>query len=220
MALSKRLFSIFSMVEKGSIAADIGCDHGLLSIALVQEKICSHVYACDLRKGPLSRAQDAIFAAGLQDQITTILCDGMDGIGKDVTTVIIAGMGFDTMRSILEKHLDTLSNYQRIILQCNKNVDELRRWISSKQYTILCEDIVEEDHYYEILAIHCQQGRTLSEDEILFGTNQNHPLFVPYWQHRLDKINKILVQMPSSQPEYATFVALQNTIQQKLKSRL
>ena len=34
--LGKRLQCIHDLVEKGSIVADIGCDHALLSIALIE----------------------------------------------------------------------------------------------------------------------------------------------------------------------------------------
>ena len=35
MELSKRLFMTASMVERGSIVADVGCDHGYTAIYLV-----------------------------------------------------------------------------------------------------------------------------------------------------------------------------------------
>ena len=80
MKLSTRLHTIFDMVQPCGVAADIGCDHGLLPIALIQSGKCEHVYACDVRKGPLSRAQEAIRQYGLQNSITTKLCDGLQGL--------------------------------------------------------------------------------------------------------------------------------------------
>lgn len=220
MALSKRLFSIFSMVEKGSIAADIGCDHGLLSIALIEEGICSHVYACDLRKGPLSRASEAICEKGLEDAITTILCDGIEKVPNDVDTLIIAGMGFETIQGILERHLEKLSHYRRIIIQSNKHVDDVRRWISNHHYQIEKEDIVEEDHFYEIVAFSCEIGKTLNEDEILFGLHlENHPLFHAYWTHREEKLIHVLSQLPKDEPSFPSFLLLQQKIHQKLQKK-
>ena len=78
MALSKRLLALYEMVEKGSIAADIGCDHAQLSIALIENEICPHVYACDLREQPLARAKEAIQAAGLTERITAHLRNGIE----------------------------------------------------------------------------------------------------------------------------------------------
>lgn len=203
MALSKRLFSIFQMVEKGSVVADIGCDHGLLAIALVQEEVCAKVYACDLRTGPLSRAKAAIQAAGLEKQITTLQRNGIDDLPSEVDTIVIAGMGFDTIKSILEAHEAELSTYRRFIIQSNTHVEELRRWISAHNYTILMEDIVEEEHFYQILSFQCKKSRALSEDEILFGTVlEEHPLFLKYWHHQRKKQELILSRMPKEHMKY------------------
>ena len=43
--------AVSALVPKGHVAADIGCDHGFVSIDLVQRSICPHVYAADVRKG-------------------------------------------------------------------------------------------------------------------------------------------------------------------------
>lgn len=218
MALSKRLFSLYQMVEKGSIVADIGCDHGLLPIALVQDNICDHAYACDLRKGPLSRAQEAIKQANLQEHITTLLRNGMDDLPDDVDIIVIAGMGFDTIKMILEAHIEELPRYKTFIVQSNKHVDDLRRWISDHQFTILHEDIVEEDHFYEMIKFSCTPSSPLSEDEILFGKLSSHPLFHAYWTFRLEKIELILKRMPKDHKEYQEVETLYQRIQGKLSS--
>ncbi len=48
--LSERMQAVSALVPKGHVAADIGCDHGFVSIDLVQRSICPHVYAADVRK--------------------------------------------------------------------------------------------------------------------------------------------------------------------------
>ena len=57
MELSKRLHMVASMVEKGSIPADVGCDHGYVAIYLIQNGISPHVFAMDVNEGPLERAR-------------------------------------------------------------------------------------------------------------------------------------------------------------------
>lgn len=218
MALSKRLFSILQMVEKGSIVADIGCDHGLLAIALVQEQICEHVVACDLRVGPLSRATQAVRAAQLEDKITTLLRNGMDDLPDDVDTIVIAGMGFDTIKSILEAHEERLSKYRRFIIQSNKHVEDLRRWISEHHFTIVQEDIVEEDHFYQIVSFTCEPSSALSEDEILFGKYlDQHPLFTAYWTHQCQKQEEILAKLPKQHESYPRQEAYRQRILMKLQ---
>lgn len=142
MKLSTRLHTIFDMVQPCGVAADIGCDHGLLPIALIQSGKCAHVYACDVRKGPLSRAQEAIRQYGLQNSITTKLCDGLQGLEDDVEVVVIAGMGYDTICRILMKGDKQLKHYKQIILQCNTHVEDMRRWLHQNGFTIDAEQLV------------------------------------------------------------------------------
>ena len=48
MELSKRMKNNACLVDQGSMAADIGCDHGYVSIFLVQERKCKKVIAMDI----------------------------------------------------------------------------------------------------------------------------------------------------------------------------
>lgn len=198
MALSKRLLALYQMVEQGSVVADIGCDHGQLSIALVETGVAPHVYACDLRTGPLTRAKEAVALAGLTNQIDCCLRNGLDELPNDVTSVIIAGMGFDTIKGILEAHMEELTEDRTLIIQSNKHVDEVRSWISAHHFTIVKEDLVEEDHFYEIISFQPKSHVPYTREECLFGiTLHNHPLFVPYWTFRLHQLEEILAHMPS-----------------------
>ena len=76
--LSKRLQTIASFVRPGSRIADVGTDHGFLPIYLIEQEIASHGIAMDVRKGPLSRAQEHIAEAGLEEKIETRLGNGLE----------------------------------------------------------------------------------------------------------------------------------------------
>ena len=60
MELSKRLHMVASMVEKGSIPADVGCDHGYVAVYLIREGVCPRVFAMDVNVGPLERAREHV----------------------------------------------------------------------------------------------------------------------------------------------------------------
>lgn len=206
MTLSKRLLAIYNMVEAGSVVADIGCDHGFLPIALVEDGVCTKAYACDLRKGPLQRASEAIHQHGLEANITTLLRDGMNDLPNDVTTIVIAGMGFDTIITILEAQLSTLTNYHKFIIQSNSGVDTLRSWISEQNFTIVAEDIVEDGHFYQLLAFQCVASKALTPDQIEFGIQlDQHPLFSSFWSFKLTKLKKVLKQMPKENSSYEEY---------------
>ena len=78
--LSKRMRAVADFVPAGNIAADIGCDHGFVSIFLVERGICPRVFAADVRTGPLMRAKEHIDREGLLSYITPILSDGLTGL--------------------------------------------------------------------------------------------------------------------------------------------
>ena len=51
----------------------------------------------------------------------------------------------------------------------------------------------------------------------MFGIQQKHALFVPYWKQRLAKIEGILTQLPKQDSSYVQFAQLYKRIAAKLK---
>ena len=54
---------------------DVGCDHGYLPVSLYLDGKIPGAIAMDVRKGPLSRAQEHISQYGLDAYIETRLSD-------------------------------------------------------------------------------------------------------------------------------------------------
>ena len=54
MQISKRLQSLAGLVTNDDIVADIGCDHALLDIYLVQNNIVPKVLASDINENALN----------------------------------------------------------------------------------------------------------------------------------------------------------------------
>ncbi len=69
------------MVEPGSIVADVGCDHGYVSMYLIRQGICPRVLAMDVNRGPLERAAEHVEQAGLSAYIDLRLSDGLKAMG-------------------------------------------------------------------------------------------------------------------------------------------
>lgn len=195
MKLSKRLQTLHDMVKGPCIVADIGCDHGLLPIALIQSQTCRKAYACDINIGPLMRAKNAIHEAHLEEQIEAIQCNGIDDLNDDVTIIVIAGMGYDTITSILSSNIHKLKRYKQILIQCNTHVDKLRYWLSQHGFYIDHEELIKDTHYYQMLSVHMQQ-QFLNEEQCVFGLYlDNHPLFISYWTAIMKKQKTILKEL-------------------------
>ena len=71
---------IIRVVTPGTVITDVGCDHGFVSVYLVQKGLSPRVIAMDVRSGPLERAREHIREYGLQDRIETRLSDGLHGL--------------------------------------------------------------------------------------------------------------------------------------------
>lgn len=193
MKLSKRLESIINFVDNNAVVADIGCDHGLLAIELINRNIAKHVYACDVRRGPLQRAIENIQQYQLQKSITSCLQDGLNGLTNDVDTVVIAGMGFHTIKQIIEQNFDFAKKLHKIIVQSNTKNDHLRQWIQNSNGRIIAEDLVFDDLYYEIVCFDFHSHDQMSDKEFLFGKYlYDHSLFKDYWNHRLKSYESII----------------------------
>lgn len=193
MKLSLRLKAISEFVESNEIVADIGCDHAQLCSFLVLENKIHKAYACDVNEGPLKQADATIKHYSLEEAITLQLSNGLDKLCDDVTTIVIAGMGFETIKAILEKDIDKLKD-KTCIIQSNNDVEKLRKWISEHHYHILKECIVHEDgHYYQIISFNDKEKECLNEKEIKFGKKMiKDDTFYSFWKYRLCKYEKIL----------------------------
>lgn len=134
MNLSKRLSVVASFVEPGSVIADIGSDHCLLPIYLLEEgRICS-AYAVENKKGPYKRMEEAIKASGFEDRITPLLSDGIRDIPDDVDTVVIAGMGGKLIKEIIEAHKEKLTHVNNIVVDAHCDADLVIESLSSLSF--------------------------------------------------------------------------------------
>lgn len=143
--LSKRLEVVASFVNDNSKIIDIGCDHGLLSIYLVNKYKNVKVIASDVNENALSSAITNIKKEKLENRIETRLGSGLNVVKADeIDTIVIAGMGANTIVSILKYSTSKLSNVNNIIIQSNTDLYFLRKNITSLGYYIEDEILVED----------------------------------------------------------------------------
>lgn len=153
--LSKRLQALANMVTPGLSVCDVGCDHGFLSIYLVQKQIAPRVLAMDLRTGPLEGAKKHISAYGLEKQITTRLSDGLEAMEiGEAQAMVCAGMGGALMASILQKESKKAHSLKELILQPQSEVPIFRTFLKDAGYEIVAEDMVEEEgKFYPMMKV-------------------------------------------------------------------
>lgn len=152
--LPARLLCIADMVPKGSLTADIGTDHALLPIYLVKKGITASCIAADIVDGPLESAKKNISAAELGSKITTIKSNGLEKVYTFTPkTVIIAGMGGETIRNIISDCDYSKSGAPFFLLQPMTHLETLREYLFNNGFSIVCERVVQEQNrFYVIIA--------------------------------------------------------------------
>lgn len=140
--LTPRLEKVCAYVGECKTLADIGTDHAFVPLTLIGRGKCDRAYACDVGKGPLSRAEEYIRSCGMTDKVKTFLSDGFDSVPDDWDTAVIAGMGGELTANILSR-INT-ANKRRFVFQPMTKIPELRRFLYTSGYSITDEDIVRE----------------------------------------------------------------------------
>ncbi len=148
------------------VAADVGCDHGYVSIFLVQSGIAKRAIAMDVRKGPLAGAQRNIRDYGLEYAIETRLSDGLKGLSEGETGgLVIAGMGGKLMIRILQEGDPVRLGIRKAILQPQSDIDEFRAYIRNSGFHILDEKIIyDEGKYYFPMKVSFEKNAVTTDD--------------------------------------------------------
>ena len=162
--LSDRLRACCNFISPGDRVADIGCDHGYLSIYLLTQGIASSVIASDINEGPLQSARINAEKFAVREKIAFYLSNGVGSSPRDFDTLVCAGMGADTMVSILEAAPWLQSSQYRLILQCQSKRPMLRRYLSDHGWHINRETLVKEGKFfYTIMEVIFAPGHLLTD---------------------------------------------------------
>ena len=152
--LSARLAACCNFIRPGDRVADIGCDHGYLGIYLLKNGIAASVIAADLREGPLQSAVKNSEKFGVRDKMTFYLSDGVRNVPRDFDTLVCAGMGGDTMVSILSDALWLKNEKYRLILQCQTKNAFLRSYLAENGWHIAEETIIRDGKFlYTVMEV-------------------------------------------------------------------
>ncbi len=163
MTISNRLLLCAGFVRPGDRVADIGCDHGYLGIHLLQKGIALSVIASDINEMPLKSAISNAEKYGVQDRMTFYLSDGVQNIPREFDSLICAGMGGDTMVSILSSAPWLKSENYRLILQCQSKTPLLRRYLSENGWYIARESLARDGKFlYTVMEVIYKPGTVLT----------------------------------------------------------
>ena len=184
--LSTRLLACCQFVHTGDRVADIGCDHGYLGIHLLKNGIASSMIEADINEGPLDSARKNAAKFGVKDKMTFHLSDGLQNIPRDFDCMVCAGMGADTMMSIIHSAYDWLADPKyRLILQCQSKRPELRQWLYDNGFRINRETLAKDGKFvYSIMEVVYDPGHGITPAQTYITPQlleDNHPLLPEYF---------------------------------------
>lgn len=203
MELTARLQTVADQVPQGAAFADIGTDHAYLPVWLLLHGRISHAIAADLREGPLNSARETVKQYGVLGQVSFRLCNGLADIApEEVDTIAIAGMGGETIASILEAAPWTREG-KLLLLQPMTSFPDLRLWLQKNGYYIERETIAREgQRLYSCLAVRSGQMDALSPAELWVGRQSSDPLrgeFLAMMRRKIERAlhGKMAAAMPN-----------------------
>ena len=205
--LSKRLKRVFDYIPEGTKLADIGSDHAYLPCYAVLNKRCISAIVGEITEGPYNSARSTILQSGLDGIVEARMGDGLEVLEpNEVDVITIAGMGGSLISSILEKGKEKLQGVETLVLQPNIGAHQIRNWLDKEGYSLVEEDILEEDgKIYEILvASRSKKTSPYSEQkqkEIFIGPflmNNQNDAFKKKWEHERKNFERILSQLESA----------------------
>ncbi|MBE6948391.1 MAG: SAM-dependent methyltransferase [Ruminococcaceae bacterium] len=152
--LTKRLEAIKNHISVGANVIDVGTDHGYIPVYLAVNDIAESIIAADINSGPLSKARELAKEYDVTDKMSFVLTDGLNGIEPNADTIIIAGMGGETIISILEAAPWVRENGVKLILQPQSKISDLTLWLAENGFAVKsCELVCEREKYYIIMEV-------------------------------------------------------------------
>jgi len=136
--LSNRLKALVELIDDEASVADIGTDHGYLPVYLAQTGFSGRIIASDISSASLSAARRSADRYNVTDAITFLTVPGLDSIGpSDVNTIVIAGVGGETILRILDEAPWTKLRAVKLILQPQSKIDTLIKFLYDNGYEIV-----------------------------------------------------------------------------------
>ena len=197
--LSKRLMAIASLIDDNLSIIDIGCDHGLLDIYLINNRSNISIIANDINKNAIENVKRNIKKYNSLN-IDVRLGNGLDIVdANEIDTIVISGMGTYTIIDIFESNKNKLDNVNNIIIQSNNNLEELRRYITSIGYYI-DDEILVEDNNIIYTVIRFKKGiKEYNDKELFLGPillKNKDDLFYKLSNINKNKLVNILHKLP------------------------
>ncbi len=186
--ISKRIKQIKKYIPLNQDVADVGSDHGLLLRLLFDDGFPNKMLGIENKEGPFSNLSKLVKAINAENA-SCVLSNGIDYLPSNYKTVVIAGMGLDTIKAIINKNKDKIDFISDFIIDCHTSYEKVRPFFVELGYHVAEETIIFEDNiYYEI--IHFKKGpQNYTALELTYG-----PIILLEKSENFINRNKLLIK--------------------------
>lgn len=201
MKINARLKKIGDLVEANSFCLDVGCDHALLDIYLVNKKKNIKAIASDIAEGPLEQAKNNIKRERLEDKIETRLGSGLKTYTDEINTVIISGMGGRNIIGICKEDLKVLKKIDTLIISPNNYQEDVKRFLTKNGFYIENEEFVKDKRFIYQIIIFKRGKKRYTKKEYFFGPVfliKKGPLFREYYLRELKSREILITMLPNN----------------------
>lgn len=189
--IDSRIKTVMNFVREDSRVADIGADHGYLSIELIKSGRTSSVIATEKNRGPFEALKKNISGVA---NIEARLGDGLQVLtAGEVDTICIAGMGGALIAKILNDSPEVVKSARQLIIQPMNCAKKIRDWLTENNWSIADEDLAESAGIiYEIICAEKNPSEKIFKRE-------SSPLLKKFLAQRLEKLQRVLAEMNKSE---------------------
>ncbi len=163
--MNERIDIIYREIDECEVFADIGCDHGLITKAMLDGKKCKRAIVSDVSKKCLEKAELLLSDKIESGEVVSVVSDGFDNL-PPCDLALIAGMGGEEIVLILKKAKNLP---EKLLLQPMKNPQKVRLTAVELGYKIIKDFTFKVGKiYYDLIAL--EKGEdSLLPDEIEYG---------------------------------------------------
>lgn len=151
--LTPRLLAALELLKGTNCVADVGCDHGRLAAALLQQNVCNRVIASDVSEPSLEKAKRLLTYIGVSDRVSIRCGDGLTVLEPgECDAIALLGMGGTLMCRLLDACTVPLMGANAVVLQPMRAQRDIREYLYTHCFHITDERIVREgDRLYQVL---------------------------------------------------------------------
>ena len=192
LSLQPRLALLASLVPQGAVLADVGTDHGYIPVCLRQRGVIDRAIASDIGREPLEHARRTAEEYGVGG-IDLRLCAGLDAIApEECDTVLIAGMGGETIWGILAAAPWTRDGRHTLLLQPQTKIEELRLRLCENGYAVTREHLVrDKGKLYVVMTVTAGERYTPGAEQLYGGLAlEREALYGDYLAHQIARLRR------------------------------